>query len=136
MMSVERQMWVPGRIILEVSAGLIIAGGLYDVFTPRLPSNLAQICGANEGAQKLTRELLRALGGSLIAIGVACAYLVTVSGAQPDGSTILPILLLVVPAEFINAICMFRAGSPFYFPMAFGLLTILGAALWWAQPLG
>ena len=128
-------MWVAGRSILEVASGLIIAGGLYDVFTPRLPSNLAQICGANEGAQRLTRELLRALGGSLIAIGAACAYLVTASGAQPEASTIVLILLLVVPAEFINAACMFRAGSPFYFPLAFALLTILGAALWWAQSL-
>ena len=124
-------MWALGRIVLLFAAGLITAGGFYDVFTPRLPSNLDRICGATEGAQRLTRELLRALGGSLIAIGLATAYLVTASGASPNPSTLVLVLLLVLPSELINAFCMFRAGSPFYFPLAFALLAILGVALWW-----
>jgi hypothetical protein len=120
--SMEAQMWVPGRFILELAAGLITTGGLYDVLTPRLPSNLAKICGANQGAQKLTRELLRALGGALIALGAGCAYMVTVAGANPDPSILVLILVLVVLSQLINAICMFRAGSPFYFPLAFASL--------------
>ena len=128
-------MWIPGRILLEFAAGLIAAGGLYDVLVPRLPSNLRKICGANEGAQRLTRELLRALGGTLITIGVATAYLVTTSGASPDASTLSLILLLVLPAELINSVSMYRVGSPFYFPAAFALLTILGVALSWPHHL-
>jgi hypothetical protein len=124
-----------GRIILLLAAGLITAGGFYDVFTPRLPSNLVRICGATEEAQKLTRELLRALGGSLIAIGLATAYLVAASAASPNPSTLLLLLLLVLPSELTNAFCMFRVGSPYYFPLAFALLAILGVALWWPHPL-
>jgi hypothetical protein len=128
-------MWAPGRIILEIAAGLITAGGLIDVFTPNLPSNLVMICGTNEAAQKLARELLRALGGALIAVGATTAYLVATSGADPDPSTLVLILLLVVPAELINAISMFRVGSPFYFPLAFASLALLGATLWWPHHL-
>jgi uncharacterized protein YjeT (DUF2065 family) len=124
-------MWSAGRIILESAAGLITAGGLYDVFTPRLPSSLKKICGTTEGAHRLTRELLRALGGALVAIGVAVAYLVIVSGPNPDSSELVLVLLLVLPAELINSICMYRVGSPFYFPLAFALIAVLGVALWW-----
>lgn len=123
-------MWTSGRILLEVAGVLITAGGLYDVFTRRLPSNLKKMCGETEGAHRLTRELLRSLGGSLIAIGAAVAYLVLASGPNPDPAVLVVVLLLVLPAELMNAICMFRVGSPFYFPLAFALITILGVALW------
>jgi uncharacterized protein YjeT (DUF2065 family) len=129
-MSLEWQMWTSGRILLEVAGVLITAGGLYDVFTRRLPSNLKKMCGETEGAHRLTRELLRSLGGSLIAIGAAVAYLVLASGPNPDPAVLVVVLLLVLPAELMNAICMFRVGSPFYFPLAFALITILGVALW------
>lgn len=128
-------MWTPGRIILLFAAGLTTAGGLYDVFTPRMSSNLVKICGANESAHRLARELLRALGGSLIAIGAAVAYLVIVSGPNPDPSALVLVLLLVLPAELMNSICMFRVGSPFYFPLAFALIAALGVALWWPHHL-
>ena len=129
-------MWTPGRILLEIAAGLITAGGLYDVFVPRLPSNLEKICGANEGAQRLTRELLRALGGSLIAIGVSVAWLVIASGPSPDSSALILVLLLVLPAEIINSICMFRVSSTFYFPLAFALIALIGVAMEWPHRLG
>jgi hypothetical protein len=32
-----------GRIILELAAGLITSGGLYDLLTPRLPANLVRM---------------------------------------------------------------------------------------------
>ena len=84
---------------LGLARAVQCAGGLFDVFTPRLPENLKKICGANEGAYKLTRELLRALGGSLIAIGVAVAYLVFASGPNPDPAVLVVVLLFVLPAE-------------------------------------
>jgi uncharacterized protein YjeT (DUF2065 family) len=131
----EWHMWSAGRIALEIAAALITSGGLYDVFTPRLPSNLKKICGANEGVHRLTRELLRAVGGSLIAIGVSVAWLAIVSGPSPRPSALVLVLLLVLPAELMNSICMFRVGSPFYFPLAFALITILGVALEWPHHL-
>ena len=76
-------MWSPGRIILELAGGLIIAGGIFDLFTPHLPSNLAAICGDNDAVKKLTRELLRALGGSLVAIGAVTTYLAAAVRSEP-----------------------------------------------------
>jgi len=125
---------IVARILLYVAATLITAGGLFDVFVPRLPSNLAAACGENERAQKLLRELLRALGGALVAIGLGVFILVATSGAQAQPLTLILILVLVVPAESINAFCMFRAGSPFYFPLAFALLALLGVVLAWPHP--
>jgi hypothetical protein len=120
------------RLILDLAAALIVLGGLYDLLTPRLPPNLATICGDNDRARKLVRELLRALGGSLVAVGATVAALVNTSTPQTLHRTLLLILLLVIPAEGINSYCMRKVGSPFYVPLAFVLLTILGVALAWA----
>jgi len=119
------------RILLNSAAALIVLGGLYDLLTPKLPPNLAAICGDNDRARKLVRELLRALGGSLVAVGANIAALVNTSTPETTHRNLLLILLLVVPSEGINSYSMRRVGSPFYVPLAFLLLTILGVALAW-----
>jgi hypothetical protein len=119
------------RIVLISTAALITVGGLYDLLAPKLPPNLASICDDNDRARKLVRELLRALGGSLIAVGATVAALVNTSSAQSIHRTLLLILLLVIPAEGINSYCMRKVGSPFYVPLAFLLLTIIGVVLGW-----
>ena len=110
---------------------MITVGGLYDLLTPKLPPNLAAICGDNARAQKLVRELLRALGGSLVAVGATVAALVNTSTPETTRRNLLLVLLLVIPAEGINSYCMRKVGSPFYVPLAFLLLTVLGVALAW-----
>src|SRR5580692_3652532 len=117
------------RIVLISTAALITVGGLYDLLTPKLPPNLAAICGDNARAQKLVRELLRALGGSLVAVGATVAALVLISTPETLHRTLSLILLLVIPAEGINSYCMRKVGSPFYVPLAFLLLTIIGVVL-------
>jgi hypothetical protein len=119
------------RIVLNSAAALIVLGGLYDLLTPKLPPNLAAICGDNDRARKLVRELLRALGGSLIAVGATIAVLVNTSIPETTHRNLLLILLLVVPSEGINSISMRKVGSPFYVPLAFLLLTVLGVVLAW-----
>jgi hypothetical protein len=119
------------RIVLISTAALITVGGLYDLLTPKLPPNLAAICGDNARAQKLVRELLRALGGSLVAVGATVAALVLISTPETLHRTLSLILLLVIPAEGINSYCMRKVGSPFYVPLAFLLLTIIGVVLGW-----
>jgi len=119
------------RIVLDSAAALIVLGGLYDLLTPKLPPNLAAICGDNDRARKLVRELLRALGGSLIAVGATIAALVNTSTPETTHRNLLLILLLVVPSEGINSISMWKVRSPFFVPLAFLLLTILGVALAW-----
>jgi hypothetical protein len=117
---------IAARIMLYCAAALISLGGLYDVFVPKLPANLVEMCHGDERACRLARELLRALGGSLFAIGVTVALLVSGVGTQTHQRTLLLILLLVVPAEGINSLCMYRVRSPFLIPFAFTLLTVLG----------
>jgi hypothetical protein len=119
------------RIVLNVAAAFIMLGGFYDLFTPKLPPNLTALCGDNDRASKLVRELLRALGGSLVAIGATVAALVNSSTPESLHRTLLLILLLVIPAEGINSISMRKVGSPFYVPLAFLLLTVLGVVLAW-----
>jgi hypothetical protein len=119
------------RIVLNSAAALIVLGGLYDLLTPNLPPKLAAICGDNNRARKLVRELLRALGGSLVAVGATVAALVNTSTPQTTHHTLLLILLLVIPAEGINSYSMRKVGSPFFIPLAFLLLTVLGVALAW-----
>lgn len=117
------------RIVLESAAGLITLGGFYDLFVPRLPRNLLAICGGDERSLKLVRELLRALGGSLVAIGATVAVLVSGAVVQDRQRTLATVLLLVLPSEGVNAISMYRVGSPFLIPLAFIALTLVGVFL-------
>jgi hypothetical protein len=117
------------RIVLESAAGLITLGGVYDLLVPRLPANLLAICGGDERSLKLVRELLRALGGSLVAIGATVAVLVSGAVLQGRQRTLATVLLLVLPSEGVNAISMYRVGSPFLIPLAFIALTLFGVFL-------
>src|SRR5215475_15658933 len=72
------------RIILTIAGICIASGGLYDVLTPRLPSNLAATCSSNEAAAKVMRELLRALGACLVAIGATVATMATSMDLRQD----------------------------------------------------
>lgn len=119
------------RIVLNSAAVFIILGGFYDLLTPKLPPNLAAICGDNDRALKLVRELLRALGGSLVAVGATVAALTNTSTPETLHRNLSLILLLVIPSEGINSFTMRKVGSPFYVPLAFLLLTVLGVVLTW-----
>jgi hypothetical protein len=126
-------MILAGRIILAIAAASVAAGGLYDLLVPRLPANLDKICGTNADARRLVRELLRALGGSLVVIGVTSEVLVAGSGARTSASILILVAALIVPTELINALCMYRVKSPFYIPLAFALLALSGTALVWPR---
>ena len=121
------------RAILAIAGLLIAMGGIYDLFMPRLPLNLLAICGVNHRAQSLVRELLRALGGALTAIGIAVCAISIAAQPFPTHPQLFLILLLVLPAEGVNTAAMHRVGSPWHFPLAFALLTLVGVALAWAS---
>lgn len=89
------------------------------------------MCGGDERACKLVRELLRALGGSLVAVGAAMAFLVSPLGFQDRPRTLMLVLLLVLPSEGINSLGMYRVGSPFLVPLALISLAVLGVVLAW-----
>jgi len=121
------------RAILAISGLLIALGGFYDLFARRLPLNLLAICGVNHRVQSLARELLRALGGALTAIGTSVCAVALTAHPVPTHPELLLILLLVLPAEGVNAAAMRRVGSPWKFPFAFALLTLIGVALAWVS---
>jgi hypothetical protein len=128
---VEARLATIARLILYCAAALIALGGLYDVFVPRLPPNLVAMCGGDERACRLARELLRALGGSLVAVGATMALLVSRLEFQGRARTLMLVLLLVLPSEGINSFSMYRVGSPFLIPLGFTLLTLVGVLLAW-----
>ena len=99
-------------ITLDISAAFITLGGFYDVFTPRLPPNLLGRCGENQDAQVLVRALLRALGGCLVAIGIAVAILANGPVRDDQRWSLILVLLLVVPSEGLNALGMWRVSAP------------------------
>ena len=117
------------RFALDSAAALITFGGLYDVFTPQLPPNLVEMCSGDKRVLKLVRELLRALGGCLVAVGLTVAILVNSSSFRDERLTRGLVLLLVLPSEGINALSVDRVGSPFSAPFAFITLTIVGVLL-------
>ena len=122
-------MYSYSRIVLTAAGVCIALGGLYDVFTPRLPPNLASRCSGNEDGRIAIRELLRALGGCLVAIGATVGVLATSMAREHDPQAIALILTLVLPSEGMNAIGMYRVGSPYVVPLLFILVTVTGAAL-------
>jgi hypothetical protein len=90
--------------------------------------NLASKCFGNEEACAAIRELLRALGACLVAIGATIVILATAMG-EHDFHAIALILTLVLPSEAMNAIGMRRVGSPYVVPLFFILLTLVGVAI-------
>ncbi len=123
------------QILLGASGVLIAAGGLYDILTPRLPSNLASICNGNDRSVLLVRQLLRALGGCLFAIGVTVTALATRLTVQNRNHTVVLILVLVLPSEGLNALGMYRVRSPFYIPLIFMGIALAGALVALKNPL-
>jgi hypothetical protein len=122
-----------GQAVLEGTGSLIALGGLYDVFVPRLPANLKAMCGEDARSSKLVRELLRALGGALVGIGVAVVVLATEFDRESRERTTMLILILVLPSEGMNALGMLRVGSPYYVPLALIVLTLVGLAILWSS---
>ena len=117
------------RIILNIAGALIALGGMYDVVTPGLPPNLRERCGTALTACTVVRELLRALGGCLVAIGAAVIILANFAAKDRAAWPLWLILVLVVPPEGLNAFGMRRVGSPYLIPLAFAALAIAGVSL-------
>jgi hypothetical protein len=102
------------RVVLTVAGGCIASGGLYDVCTRRLPPNILRSRAGNQLACNVIRELLRALGGCLIAIGAAVGVLANSVDREHDAYALTLIIILVLPSEGMNAVGMYRVRSPFF----------------------
>jgi hypothetical protein len=117
--------------ILNTAATLVALGGCFDMLLPAPPANLVAYLGISGSTvspqlSALLLGLLRALGGSLFAIGVTA--LVIINGPLKRGErwACWTLLILIGISEGVNASQMWRFGSPFYFPLAFVALTAVG----------
>ncbi len=73
--------------------------------------------------------MLRALGGCLVAIGTAVGVIANIASVEHDSYAMGLVLILVLPSEGLNALGMYRVGSPFFVPLLFILLTLVSVAL-------
>ena len=117
------------RILIGTAGALMTAGGLYDAFAPRLPRNLASICGSQAEVSKLVRELLRALGGALVSVGAAVVCLAMAARSGFSSGQLALVVVLTLPAEGMNAFAMRKVGSPWQFPAIFVALALAGVLL-------
>jgi len=124
-----------GAVILETAGVFIAVGGLYDLLMPHLPPNLTAICAGNVLVERLVRELLRALGGALVAVGTTTSVLVAMCGRPLSHFVLILTLVLVLPAEGVNALGMYRVKSPYQIPLAFVALALIGVLLSWPRAL-
>ncbi len=123
-----------GLWALVLAGVLVIAGSLYDLLVPTVPGNHLAYLGVAEGSldprfAELDLAMLRSIGGCLMAIGITT--LVLVCGPIRRGETWarVAVVVLVTISEGNNAYRMYRFGSPWYGPLGFAVLAIVGAAL-------
>ena len=65
----------------------------------------------------------------MIAIGAAVGVLANNGSHEHNASVLMLIIILVLPSEGMNAVGMYRVKSPFFVPLIFILLTLVGVAL-------
>jgi hypothetical protein len=118
-----------GRLLVAFAGVLIALGGAYDLFTSKLPPNFAAACADRPHAAALTRELLRALGGALVAVGAAVVFVTLHAHGPFSRFELILLLLLAVPSEGVNAFAMRRVNSPWQFPVVFLAILLAGIAL-------
>ena len=123
-----------GLILLNLSAALIVVGGLYDLFLSQLPEHLTTYLGnvvgeANALTERLALALLHALGGSLAAVGLAALVLINGPLRRQERWASVTVLMMVGLAEGANAWGMWTVAAPWWAPLTFIGLATLGIAL-------
>ena len=120
-----------GLTILNCAAALVMLGGCLDMLIPAVPANLLdylKVAQAEVSPQlsSLLLGLLRALGGCLLAIGMTALLIINGPLRRTERWSSWALLILIGLAETINASQMWRFGSPYYFPLTFVALTVVG----------
>jgi hypothetical protein len=120
-----------GLKILNCAAALVLLGGCFDMLLPGIPSNFVaylKVARAEVSPELslLLLGLLRALGGCLFAIGSTSLLIINGPLKRGEPWAAKALLILIGVSEGINASQMWRFGSPYYFPLAFVALTIVG----------
>jgi hypothetical protein len=123
-----------GLVILNIAAALVIAGSLYDLGVPTVPPNHLRYVGDLAPASstrfaQLDLAMLRSIGGCLLAIGIVSLLLINGAVRRGSGWARIAVVLLIGIAEGNNAWRMYPFASPWYGPLSFAILAIVGAAL-------
>jgi hypothetical protein len=129
--------WKIGLGLLYVAGSLVIAGSMYDLFVPSVPSTHLAYLGVTPATMDskfaaLDLGLLRALGGCLLAIGATALVLVHGPIRRGERWAEAALVMLVGVSEGINSVQMARFGSPFYAPLTFVGLMLVGVGLVWS----
>jgi hypothetical protein len=120
--------------LLNASALLVVVGGLYDVLTPGVPAHELEFLRSmgeqpEPASVTLYRELLRALGGALIGVGISLFALVNLPFRRGERWAAWTVSVVICVSEGINAVGMARVGGPFWAPLTFVFLALLGIAI-------
>ena len=123
-----------GLILLNAAGVLVIAGALYDLLVPSVPVNHLAYLGVPGGRldpryAKLDLAMLRSIGGCLLAVGVTALVLANGPVRRGEGWARVVVAALVGVAEGNNAYRMYPFDSPWYGPLGFAALAVVGAAL-------
>jgi hypothetical protein len=120
-----------GLIILNCAAGSVILGGCFDMFVPAVPSNLLDYLEVTKAEMSphlasLLLGFLRALGGCLLAIAITAFLIINGPLKRGERWASWALLILIGVSEGINASQMWRFGSPWYWPLTFVALILVG----------
>ena len=120
-----------GLIVLNCAALAVMLGGCYDMLMPAVPPNLLDYLGVTKAdmsprLSSLLLGFLHALGGCLLAIAVTAFLLVNGPLKRGERWASWTLLILIGVSEGINATQMWRFGSPYYWPLTFVALTVVG----------
>jgi hypothetical protein len=123
-----------GLRILNCAAAFVAFGGCFDMLIPAVPSNLVGYLGITKAEMSpqlsfLLLGLLRALGGCLLAIGITALLIINGPLKRGERWASWALLILIGISEGINASQMLRFGSPYYWPLGFVGMTIVGVLI-------
>lgn len=123
-----------GLVLLNTAGVLVVAGALYDLLVPSVPANHLAYLGVTEGRlnsqfAELDLAMLRSIGGCLLAIGVTSLVLTNGPVRRGEAWSRVAVAVLIGVAEGNNAYRMYPFDSPWYGPLAFAVLAVVGAAL-------
>jgi hypothetical protein len=99
-----------------------------------VPANHLSYVGAADGRldpryAALDLAMLRSIGGCLLAIGVTALVLTNLPVRRGETWARVTVAVLVAVAEGNNAYRMFPFDSPWYGPLGFAVLAVVGAVL-------
>jgi len=123
-----------GLLVLNCAATAVMLGGCYDMFMPAVPANLLDYLGITQGEMSprhasLLLGFLRALGGCLLAIAVTAFVMINGPLKRGERWASWTVLILIGVSEGMNATQMWRFGSPYYWPLTFVALTVVGGLI-------